>query len=1572
MAYIGHSPSTGEDNNFKILDDISSYTLTFDGSSSSVVSAANDTIYSYNHRFVQGQRVTYNNGGGGNINGLTSGSVYFVIKEDHNNIKLATTAARAASGTAEDLSLTGTSGSSHTLNVAFDGVNTKFKATHTTGKKARITRSAQLVLSVNGVIQQPHDSSSPSTGFGFDLDGTIVFSQAPQSTDAFWGHILTNNNVTFDISDNKVDHFSGDGSTSSFTLSKSPPNNENILVTIDGVVQYPNDSAGNIRAYSVAANVINLTTAPGSGTQIEVRHIGFAGATTGSGGGGVTGVYGRTGNVVLLNTDNITVNDAAITGDATITGDLTVNGTTTTIDTTLKAVDRIEVADNSANVAVAVTQAGTGDILKLYDNTTEVFTVGDGNKVGIADSIYHIGDGDTAIRFPDPDTFTVETAGTERLRIGSTGVSTFKSNVSIRNNSGVSILSLIDSDNETTHEFGTPGNGDLRITVDKNDVASGQEFQLYMRGNDAGDLGLHIDHDKNVKMPNGKLGVGTVTPGNTLHLGGTQGVGARWHNYTSGNSAYLTLESGDKFQSNVGGSGEHAWVSAGGRKMTLTNAGVLGIGTGDNGLNAKSLESRNIGLSTPTLTWGGGNPGQIFRNEGSELKFGLTAYAPYALFIQANTSGSGLRQITLNPMGGSVGIGITDPQTDAGLVAKYASTFAPSVTWNATGGHTLRCEGSELVFGLSNSSPHPYFMQARHSGDGARHLAIQPAGGNVMIATTDSSTRTLNLKGTFGILSPSQNGVIDMSVTDAGEASIAPYLSGGSSLVLKTNASGVGVAERLRIASDGGTKFTRGTVGGTEANSNDPGKWFKVGTWAGVGVDAAARATITVLGAATHDSNSNVSGETKIHLAFSSNPTLYGYFYSTTAVREGIAGVAHKYDSSAKSAEIWVKYREGYSSTSCFADVTNGYFTGSNIATGSTDTPSGATLLDSYYNIWTSDGTTSLKRLAISGSGLVGIGTPASGSQLSVARASGNSALTLDCYGVNRSRLIFRNNVVRGTQTNIDAIEDDLRLVVNSNERLRCVGDTGYVGIGITNPAEKFQVNGGNIAIVGGTSYKIDTHPLVSYASFSWSGGTYAARLGSTGTSTIRHTQIYGGGYPIATFDGVNRRLGIGETNPDYMIHLKGGVPAVCMEDTDGTHGQSIIESNGDNLKIRCDAGNASSGGGSNISLQVDGSERVRINNTGQLMLSGNNVGFGVSIVDSTTILSDSMGHQIIAGTPWYTTSCFDYNTSKSPAMDYYWIKLVKNVGSSGLAYLEYMATGDTNYPRSVRGTIEVLKYANSSMSICHDQQTAEKSVVQLVVDSNQDVWIRFHGYDWNHDFRYRMIYGESVTINSDFTVGTNAATVGRMRNSDASPPNASIDIIPGSNIRWDLTNANPPNSYYSNDYRKFHRVQISNNLSITGSISKGSGSFKIPHPLVGLSTTKDLVHSFIEGPQCDNIYRGKVDLVGGTATVNIDTKVGMSAGTFVALNRDIQCFTTNETGWTNVKGTVSGNTLTITAQDNSCTDTVSWMVVGERQDDIIKSSDLTDNDGNLILEPARTVENLNGTDDVVVPDEFK
>jgi hypothetical protein len=132
---------------------------------------------------------------------------------------------------------------------------------------------------------------------------------------------------------------------------------------------------------------------------------------------------------------------------------------------------------------------------------------------------------------------------------------------------------------------------------------------------------------------------------------------------------------------------------------------------------------------------------------------------------------------------------------------------------------------------------------------------------------------------------------------------------------------------------------------------------------------------------------------------------------------------------------------------------------------------------------------------------------------------------------------------------------------------------------------------------------------------------------------------------------------------------------------------------------------------------------------------------------------------------------------------------------------------------------------------------------------------------------------------------------------------------------------------------------------------ASGTKNFLIDHPLESLGETTRLVHAAVEGPECNTIYRGKVDLVDGTSTVNIDTNSRMTEGTFVALNQNVQCFTTNETGWTAIKSSVSGNLLTITAQDNTCTDTVSWMVVGERKDQDIINSNLTDSEGRLIPE---------------------
>ena len=71
--------------------------------------------------------------------------------------------------------------------------------------------------------------------------------------------------------------------------------------------------------------------------------------------------------------------------------------------------------------------------------------------------------------------------------------------------------------------------------------------------------------------------------------------------------------------------------------------------------------------------------------------------------------------------------------------------------------------------------------------------------------------------------------------------------------------------------------------------------------------------------------------------------------------------------------------------------------------------------------------------------------------------------------------------------------------------------------------------------------------------------------------------------------------IGIGESSPDGSIHIKDSNPSVYFEDNSGTHGQTIIQQNNDNLKIRCDAGNASSGTGSNISLEVDSFQKMKI-----------------------------------------------------------------------------------------------------------------------------------------------------------------------------------------------------------------------------------------------------------------------------------------------------------------------------------------------------------------------------------------
>lgn len=107
--------------------------------------------------------------------------------------------------------------------------------------------------------------------------------------------------------------------------------------------------------------------------------------------------------------------------------------------------------------------------------------------------------------------------------------------------------------------------------------------------------------------------------------------------------------------------------------------------------------------------------------------------------------------------------------------------------------------------------------------------------------------------------------------------------------------------------------------------------------------------------------------------------------------------------------------------------------------------------------------------------------------------------------------------------------------------------------------------------------------------------------------------------------------------------------------------------------------------------------------------------------------------------------------------------------------------------------------------------------------------------------------------------------------------------------------------------------------LQVVGTIAASGKTFDIPHPLYPTSK-KHLVHSSIEAPRCDLIYRGVATLVNGIVQVDINKECtsnpanAMDEGTFEVLCTNPQILLQNMTGLDRVIGSISGSILTITS----------------------------------------------------------
>jgi hypothetical protein len=448
--------------------------------------------------------------------------------------------------------------------------------------------------------------------------------------------------------------------------------------------------------------------------------------------------------------------------------------------------------------------------------------------------------------------------------------------------------------------------------------------------------------------------------------------------------------------------------------------------------------------------------------------------------------------------------------------------------------------------------------------------------------------------------------------------------------------------------------------------------------------------------------------------------------------------------------------------------------------------------------------------------------------------------------------------------------------------------------------------------------------------------------------------------------------VGIGNASPTDKLHIgtnSGGTQLKIQSAASSNN--CILHTNGTTDSWRT---------GMNLAL-TDGSYEFYddVNNVSRMVIdSSGNVGIGtdsptekLSVVGGHVSVGDSTG---VSGTEFLLEGYREiYNGDKYGNTS---IRTTYNTGSNASDMLFYTASGSTNTDERVRidsgGHLLVGKTSGTAGNLIETDgriSAGAGSAGQPTYNCEGDTDT---GINLPESNRIQLITNGveamRVAANGFIAIGSTGVTTSV---SGAAGPTVRIEGANPEIIFSDNAGtANQVANYYINNQLIWFSPQktggegtvmslvtTSGNFSVVGSLSKGSGSFKIDHPLESKTDTHHLVHSFIEGPQADLIYRGKVDLVAGSATANIDTVAGMTEGTFVALNREVQCFTTNESNWDAVKGSVSGNILTIESENSESTATISWLVIGERKDQHMYDTDWTDDDGKVMVEPLKTDE---------------
>tara|TARA_Y100000004_G_scaffold83362_1_gene93636 strand:- start:773 stop:3472 length:2700 start_codon:yes stop_codon:yes gene_type:complete len=322
---------------------------------------------------------------------------------------------------------------------------------------------------------------------------------------------------------------------------------------------------------------------------------------------------------------------------------------------------------------------GTGDIgnynILLQNDGQAVFN----SNIQIADSIFHVGDLNTRIRFPGNDTFSIETDGDERLRITSTGQiqqTNFNGIGFHMSGSGDPTLKISDTDGTNQHVMLAHNGGDSYI-VTRNNTSHGG-FRVYSQDGTSTLTRFRIKSD-------GNIGIGESNPTSSLVIkkSNNSGVGPELVlNNSSGSygdemsilfSSSDTPRSGLKGGITVDGQGS-GWFSISTRNPSGTYGERIRVNSSGNLIVDAGGDAQDIQIKSHSAS---GGHGQIYlrgnaSNESSSIKLNHYGHADYV--IAAGRSGNGLLSITSTDGGtdgiiinntGNVGIGTNNPTSYA-------------------------------------------------------------------------------------------------------------------------------------------------------------------------------------------------------------------------------------------------------------------------------------------------------------------------------------------------------------------------------------------------------------------------------------------------------------------------------------------------------------------------------------------------------------------------------------------------------------------------------------------------------------------------------------------------------------------------------------------------------------------------------------------------------------------------------------------------------------------------------------------------------------------------------------------